>query len=354
MRVIRKLLILVIIFGMPSAAIGEVTLKYCKAADFTDVCADLSNPADPTACEPRKTARALECADLQESWWGIWDKIKTGVARIVSEQITLILGGIASFFAVAAAFFKKRLNAISKRVFNPLIQVTPKYETLAVNVLVVGKGGTGKTSIVRALSGSEDVNPAISTPENNLYSIAHEVDHISNNIGFTRVLRIYMSDHVGQDFGSISETAFFDEDKLDNLPKCIIFVADIFPPDENYGEDKLFNEPNLERVQQHCDTFHADMIRTITGKLRTGSKIVLFINKLDKLRVRNGATHSNILKAFDALIDELRQVRGAELIVVLGSATTGQGIMGCQVDHLENQYKNLYETIVETARPVRV
>lgn len=301
--------------------------QYCKKADFSDRCV-AANANDELTCAPIRAAAAADCTAYMESVPG---KMSALFYDLVDQAVTAISGALVLLLGGLAVFFRKQAANLKKRLLDPFFAKSTRYESLGLNVLMVGKGGSGKTSLIRALSGSEDANPNRKTTSNALYSLAHEVTVKVAAGEKRRLLRIFMSDHVGQDFATISQTAFYKREELAPLPKCIVFVVDIFPANERFGEDRKFAKPNEERIATLDGVFNEDSIRQITGAIEQAATIVLFINKLDKLTEIGEKTDSLVKGLYTDLIERLRTIPG-EVFVIAGSAKTGLRIVGSDVD----------------------
>jgi len=342
--------VIIAFFGRVVAA-QELSTAYCQAQDYKDVCAE---GEDPATCNPKIEKRTTDCAahlDTPSVKWEIaWEDIKVRTSEYIEE----ILGALALFFAAIAAYFKAALSRLRSRIFDPLIKRAADISTSGLNVLVVGKGGAGKTSVIKALAGSNEINPNVANSINEFYSISHEIDTDKQGIVSRRILRLYFSDHVGQDFSSIPETAYFKEKKLANLPKALIFVVDLFDAAERFGVDALFEVPDSDRINDHARVYSPEMLDMITAGLQNEASIFLFINKSDKLNLPYSQIEKMCLDAFETLINRLRAIPGTQLTVVVGSAETGQSIMGAKTGVSKLGTSLLYEGVVNASALIEV
>lgn len=334
------------LFISTTAFAQGLSIAYCQAEVFTDACSD---GEEATTCTPKVNERAAECSAFLDTtsvkWEIAWDNFRAQIADYINE----ILGTIALFFAAAAAYFKTALSRLKSRIFDPLIRRAADISTSGLNVLVVGKGGSGKTSLIKALAGSSEINPNVANAINEFYSISHEIDTVKQDVVNRKVLRFYFSDHVGQDFSTIPETAYFQEKKLGNLPKAIIFVVDLFDTGEAYGVDALYQAPDPARIAAHTDVYIPEMLDMITRGLQNEATIFLFINKTDKLDLPFSQIERLCLDAYDDLINRLRAIPGTELKVVVGSAESGQSVMGAKVGPSNLGSSVLYEGVAGAA-----
>lgn len=340
-----------ILFLSQGVAFADIDRAYCLAGDYSSVCSglDLADPSQKQQCDARQEQEKSDCEAYLDSWASNWEALSGFLAKLFSEHLEFIFAAIAALFAAAAAYFRNRFEELRKRLFDPFIKRLPEYKTIGANVLLVGIGGVGKTSIIRALCGSTSINPAAATASNKLYSIAHEFDMKERDVTQRRLFRVFISDHVGQNFGTVPETPFYKEMKFADLPKCLVFVVDLFPVDDGHGENNLYDTFDEDRVAEHLSVYHKELVSVITNGLPAGSMIILFINKLDKLKNISPDQISKAKELFSPLIDLLGSIRGAELRVLVGSAATGQSIAGCEVVAGNVTHPSLYQALVDVA-----
>ncbi|MEO9894789.1 MAG: GTPase domain-containing protein [Paracoccaceae bacterium] len=327
----------------------EMTISYCQSADFSAACTESEDPAICTRKQNDLAQNCLEFLDQSSVKLKIvWNNFLASISPYFEE----LLGAIALFFAAAATYFRTALAKLRAKIFDPLIRRAADVSTLGLNVLVIGKGGSGKTSVIKALAGSDEINPNVSNAINAFYSVSHEMDTVEASVVNRRVLRLYFSDHVGQDFASIKETAYFKERKLEGLPKTIIFVVDLFDTDEAYGEDGVFDQVDKKRVQDHIRVYSPELLDIVTSGLPHKATIFLFINKIDKLAVPLNQIEKICLDAYKPLIQRLGNVPGSHLKVVAGSAETGQSVMGARSGASQGGTWLLYEGLSSAAKKI--
>lgn len=299
---------------------------FCEKGVMTDICTEEGLDPGTPQCLTRIAEVAIECQNLPG---GALDSIKGFFDGIMSTDwnaLNTALTSLLLFVGGMLTYTRTRLSRVYTWLIDPQIKERP-LESHAVNVILVGDGGTGKTSIIQALSGSPDANPAAATAENALYSIAQETNVEAGESVRRRLIRTYISDHVGQNFGSIYETAFFKNHDLSVYPQCLVIVVDLFFPDK-YGENLRYDAPDESRVEEQKNVYTDKQIQQLTALLKPGSKIILFINKVDKIKSDISKAIDTAKEVYDPLIQSLQRTKGAELSVVVGSARMGIGVTG--------------------------
>lgn len=292
-----------------------------------------------------------------EVWTAVRPHFTKELAGVIIGFITLLSGVFLTFFQRKLKRLRKRNDdlgsenrALTTRLADPLLSRLPEIETRALNVLFVGIGGSGKTSLVHALSASKDAKPSVATAENHLFSVAHEVNIATPSLEPHRQLvRFFLSDHVGQNFNSIKNTDFYRNPVLQSLPKCLVVVVDLQTPLINSAKNVVDRDSVEVRAQQHIHTYNSQLVQLLTGDLGKGSHIIIFINKMDVLPNTDHDARTEVMEIFSALIDSFSRVRGADVRVVCGSANTGLGINACTLQPNGFMLPNLYQSLREAS-----
>lgn len=349
-RILYFLLVL-IFFSKATFAQVQIDFAFCRQAVQPEaVCTAEGAGPGTEACTNLVSNLESQCSEFRGFWPWLqfqWSKVADAEIDVIWTEIfaglVLVLGGLA-------AWFRSQLGALRQRLADPLIKVQPKFESLATNVLFCGSGGCGKTSLVYAISGSDDANPSRASSVNRLYSVAHEVSvSLDDKKPSRRLTRLFLSDHIGQDAHSALETDFYKNPALSRLPKCLVIVVDIAAPGAVAADEVRLAAPDPLRVSHHLEHFSDAVIRILTAELGLDSKIILFINKIDALI---GDTEENSLEAkelFRPLIERLSRIRGAELKVIVGSARTGRGVNGAVTEIGNGQSLGLYHELADSA-----
>ncbi|QKD03381.1 hypothetical protein EB235_19255 [Mesorhizobium loti R88b] len=320
------------------------SISYCEAKSFADQCEGLV--PDSAECKTKIEIATKGCDEyLGSTTIIVWKKFNENIAEIVATlflALSLLLASLNQFMRNQIARFKARLA-------DPYIQRAPKYETFGLSAMVVGIGGCGKTSIVKALSASEHADPDVATAEALTYSLVNEVTVRKQNQTFRRLVRMYISDHVGQNFRSIFSTDFFKDSEIALLKKCVIVVVDLFPPVGHLDGVPRRKEFNLERIAENLEIYSDEMVQLITQNTKSGDSVVLFINKIDQLQEIDDTAIKRAKGHYRPLVNRLAGIKGLKLSVLVGSAGTGMGICGTEAGGSEG---GLLGILVEASGPI--
>ena len=264
------------------------------------------------------------------------------------NQITsFITWAIGALLATIIAYFRVKINALVSRLGDPLIKKRKvKYSTKGVNLLLIGEGGSGKTSIIRALSGSYDAAPDRSTAFPRTYSIVHEVDIIDQNGSIKRSLeRIYANDYRGQDSSQLMETKELVKREKRITSTIMVIVVDLFALAPAGGDSlEPQRQPDKKRIDSQIAAYPPNMLDIIFSLSDNLSGVVLFINKVDLIKQMPPRNVIDAKQAYEDLSTKLHE-RGKHFTfeVIVGAASKGLGITG--FDPTEKQSTTLYEFI---------
>lgn len=363
MRGLLRTVVCVGIALLATAALSAeaITRAYCQAPgqDFVSQCDGLDLTVAQAECDTRKALARQQCDVLSRDWGGA---LLEEIGKKQGEIIAAAAGVVAAALLLALAFLNNtlrnqlqritgQLQNIKRGLADPFLDPLPIYESFAVNAMVVGKGGAGKTSIIRALSASDRADPTSITATNLLFSIALEVTIGSDEKStHRRLTRIFMSDHVGQDPATILKAEFYTNPRLGHLPKCLVIVVDLFPPQGLLSPKDGADTFDNTRIASTLQTFTPEHVRVITAPLSPGDQIVLFINKIDMLKSLTAGQQQAARSAYLPLAELLRGVGGARFSMIVGSADLGWGITGARADPDE---PNLLAVLCRAAVPVK-
>ena len=204
--------------------------------------------------------------------------------------------------------------------------------------LLFGLGGTGKTTLIRALSYNPSAYPQFTTTGASIYHTAQLFSRREREGAKSSLVtyHFYFADYGGQDLSRIVRE-FILQQKQPYSPFChgyitsLIFVVDLIgtPPSSSIAWCK----PDHTRVVQHIAAWNGHMIDAISGMVSGNSlKFVgLFVNKADLLERRSPTEDANLLKRFKPLMDQLRlRFSTMRSESILGSARTGEGLVQLQ------------------------
>ncbi|MBW4677323.1 MAG: GTPase domain-containing protein [Desmonostoc geniculatum HA4340-LM1] len=203
-------------------------------------------------------------------------------------------------------------------------------------MIIVGLGGSGKTTLIKRLSKDENVNPEIPTPGYMRYSWREK----SNNS--EPVYIYYAADHKGQNIGSLIK-GLIEEQKIPYSPmtwgaiNSLIFVIDITKAQDEEAQNEAEFREEVEknwkaRIDDNIKQWSPTALDTIFGfttkpstdpKINSLKYVCLFINKMDLLPDKE----EEVKKLYQSLIQELRlRCSGLKFEVIIGSVKTGTGL----------------------------
>jgi GTPase SAR1 family protein len=295
--------------------------------------ATASAPADqaaPPASQSNKPPTIV--VDGGDSSSNLWDVAWTFLASHFWTGIATLL---AAIFAALSTALKTRLNAL-------LLPPPVAIDETRNSVLVVGIGGTGKTSFIKALTGDQNANPRIATNEFRIYKYVQE---IQNDAGGINRSNMYFTDYIGQNL-SILIAGFIKEQKREYSPlrygylNSLILVVDLFsPPKVSEDPVNAADTFSQKRVNENIEEWRTQSLQAIFGLFTTDQLryICLFINKFDLVSRHDEAMQRQILDAFAPLRIELgRLTRGAIFECRIGSAQNGQ-----EIAHIKDMLTNV-------------
>ena len=250
----------------------------------------------------------------------------------IAAQATAIAAAFASVLVAALLALLTRwrieLGRLRERYIDPLHGKLPHLDQYAVNAMVVGVGGSGKTSIIRSLSACEEADPEIKTAVNQTYAIVNEVS-VKGKDGelYRRVNRIYIDDHVGQQMASIFDTEMARRRGVDKINRCLIVVVDLFDVVDGDNGPLTRTAFDRRRIAKNLAVYTDGFIQILTSFLNDGDRFVVFINKIDGLQEVTLQAVEDAKAAYRPLTDKLYAVSGRKTSVVVGSAMRGLGLV---------------------------
>jgi len=106
----------------------------------------------------------------------IWKDFKKLWSSFISWIALLGSGFLIEYFRRRANSYKEDVNKIFNWFADPLSKKTTEiFEQTGVNLILVGEGGVGKTSLIKALTSSPHVRPDVPTNDTQTYSMFHQV-----------------------------------------------------------------------------------------------------------------------------------------------------------------------------------
>jgi len=293
-----------------------------------------------------------KCATLQipkpES---IWDVFLKGLKPHYTEIIGVLIAGLLAALAWLKISFNNLRNNARKalsRLADPFISLDLEYDSRALNVVLVGEGGSGKTTIIRSLTAAPEAVPAIATDSISTYSLIQEMTVQSEQGEKRRLFRIFIDDYVGQNLPEALEDDAINN-RLQMIPATLlVIVVDLFPYEKD-TQNSLKKEIDTDRVAYQIGIYNEPVMQILLRRAQSSKYVVLFINKIDMISPLSPKKISDAIAAYKPLIEKLEDKRGRRLHVIVGSARAGNGVVGYDEGH-EDQ-KSLLQIMHDASEP---
>ncbi len=177
------------------------------------------------------------------------------------------------------------------------------------SIMMLGLGGSGKTTLSRRICGDMAQEPSKETNEFTLFEGAG----MNNDQKYD----YYISDYIGQDVGSLV-SGFIKQQLTERSPfrfgdvNALILVVDIVDPDDELDDipadqHPKIKEPNADRILENLTQWNRTALDAIFGMHTVDSLryVCLFVNKKDRLASWNSSTAEKIRKSYKPLADDL-------------------------------------------------
>lgn len=214
--------------------------------------------------------------------------------------------------------------------------------------LVVGLGGAGKTSLIRAVTGSSDARPDVRTSAFKIHSSElSRQEPAWYGIRHYDRCTLHIADYNGQRFdqffGKIME--------LQATPKSpvrygsinsLLFLADLVPPPDMPGDLPRTDSDSInEQLRRTLDFWSASTIDAVFGLTTSSLKYVcFFLNKADLLpNTSTDEARHRVLQRYGTIRSHINRYSEGRLVrAIVGSAFAGDGISQLRSDLITTAY----------------
>jgi GTPase SAR1 family protein len=223
---------------------------------------------------------------------------------------------------------KRRNEDYLRRGLREPVAIGPKEKRNSI--ILVGLGGTGKTTLIRSLLKDPSANPDERTEHYELYHGA------SSTKGDEFTYRFFVSDYKGQDIATLVSSFIIQQLQLYSPMsyghiQSIILMVDLIPPKAQKDDvDPLpVLAANKKRVKTHLDQWSDLALDAIKGLVTDESLrfVCLFINKIDLISDRSPDTDKANCELYAELRRRLEDRFGQRVHVILGSTKKGDGLV---------------------------
>jgi hypothetical protein len=297
-------------FSLKSVA-GLSIFAYLTLSVFLSAFSAAQTPASsPSQAQPEVS---LPVKPVEIQWW----TIVLGLIAIPTAGVTL-----------ATAIVNYRTARIKKDLEARLFSSENTFPNEKRNaIIVVGIGGSGKTTLINQLFNENNANPGIATDCYELFTIDEGAQKIKYNY--------YVADCSGQNMGTLVSGLMLEQKRLNSpmtygaINSVIIVVDTAEAPGvlESLTPEQV--AANFQsRVEQHLAEWSntaLDVVFGLTGSSGNGLKyICLFINKADLLQGSSEEIERMVTEAYRPLIDKISKIsRGIAFKCLIGSIQKG-------------------------------
>lgn len=276
------------------------------------------------------------------------------VKKVLSN--TDVVGGAASVLVAILGVITLWLRRKLKRYKDFLEDGTSEYadrERLdrqdTINIVLVGEGGSGKTSIIRSIAAMSKADPAVPTMASApLYCISSEVSVIRNKRRLRRRIALNIQDYRGQITQDLLKSSIVLA--RNGAMTAIVLVIDLFPPVKKGSLQLPARKPDPMRVAGQLKKYGLGFLELLEGLLRENLiGFLIFVNKVDLLDLKptdaQGVARDAVQPLYDEIVGRFETYRTR---VIIGSAKLGQGVSG--FDGEDGVPDTLLESIIQLAK----
>jgi len=346
------------VMGTTQAPLCQRLQAPCTGFTVTQ-CLEVGEPSAPVATANSEVDRGWGFT----SWWA-WIVSAAFAAWAVLERVNLSkakqsIEALRAFAEQFRNFLRDVLDDQSHAIVRQ--ELTVAAET---NVVLLGAGGTGKTSIVRALAAMSKANPAISTGEVELYALASDVavlvqEEVESggtaapqvvNVKLKTRVKLNVLDTVGQRPEQLVTTGLL----RNNSPTIVVLVVDLFRSTNGVVSQQAKGAIEKKRIAEQLALWNPAHLKALlaNGHLGRIAGFVVFVNKVDLLDVKLSEAMTEARSEGRKFAESILSVAHvAAPPVVVGSAALGWGVSGFRDNnHQDVNYETLLEHIIRIAK----
>ncbi|HXO68620.1 MAG TPA: GTPase domain-containing protein [Bradyrhizobium sp.] len=321
------------------------------------------------ACQSAKATADLKCKEILGDW-SIFGFLPNGTKEKFVEYAALIIFGLLGLAAsnVHAWIKAKKAKAdalqsneqarqsneqvikLENRALDPFFDRPVDFDQYATNMILVGEGGSGKTTLIHALSGAGEAQPDVATNEMSTYTLVHEISIEQKGGTIRRLVRIYSDDYEGQNWvqGTQSEQVKARQQFIKS--SSLVIVVDLIGPGSKSAPTSGAGKLHSKRIKEQLLIYNDPAVQSLASLLGPNGQIILFINKADLIYPLTDERIEEAKASYAPLVEQLRELRGVRLRVIVGSAMTGFGVVGYDDGHEER--KSLLKLVIDHARKI--
>lgn len=303
----------------------QSTLVQLLALTASSAAAQSSSDPTPPQGEAVTAVAAPNSEDFTFSW--------TDLSALVEESepfITLAAFALTLIFGSSAYYLRSQAISLRRQLKSLFAPARPEMDRKINNALVLGLGGSGKTTLIRSITGDTNADPRRKTISFDIYSSVYRtpVENKKDEV------ELYLADYVGQNLGSLFR-GFTLEQHTPYSPmrygsiRSIILVVDLFPAPETAGsEQNKKSKPDEVRIRENLDEWNRQSLAAVFGLATdTLDYVCLFINKSDLLTKNDNASLSSVFRMYEPLFLMIQDfAHGAIVEYRIGSAGDGQNV----------------------------
>lgn len=258
-------------------------------------------------------------------------------SKLIDAFLQLVLAAALLGLSVATTFLLGNRARLSKLLAEKLdklvgleLPAPADPDSTANYTMLIGLGGSGKTTLAKSLTSDPAARPNIKTTEWLTYSTRLESPASgSGGVHGKLACKLYVSDYPGQRLSELVK-AFVAQQSAPESPlrfgyvtSAVLVVDVVSPPELHDQPHQRATAPEKKRIKQHLDSWDGQALDAVWGMLPLPGLqyACLFINKVNLLDSRGPDSDEEILALFRPLRERLSDLcEGVEVKTVMGSA----------------------------------